>query len=254
MSDRIFQISGQGLDTTDAEMRALMTNMVNADTPGFKKSYPIVRSFSSYLDDAVRGGSYSSAPGSSSEAPRVTGIAIDSTRGFLKPTNNPLDCALSDEGYFVVQSPSGELFTRDGRFQLDRDGALRTVAGNYTVLGRSGPIHVTAGSPLTISPTGDVLSGSEKVDTLRVEQVSKPDALENLGGVFFRLPENDRGIDIKEVESPQVVQGFVEMSNVEIVDQIMRMVYDNRLYSSNTKMIQTREQMLSRALDLARQD
>jgi flagellar basal-body rod protein FlgF len=242
MTDRILEIGGAGLESTDQRVRKLMDNLVNAEVPGYKKSSVAIKGFPLELEKA----------GQQLQAvkPQVDSSFYSNIQGGLVKTNNPLDVALGGDGFFVLSGPWGEGYTRDGRFQLDTDGRLISVAGNFPVMGNSGPIVVTPGAAVEIDQNGEVLVDKVKVDRLRVVQPEQPNALDQLNGSVFR--RKDANVVLQEVDSPRVIQGYVEASNVNIVDQMMEMIMMERLYGLNAKIVSTRDANLSRAMDLGR--
>ncbi|PIS29998.1 hypothetical protein COT42_03900 [Candidatus Saganbacteria bacterium CG08_land_8_20_14_0_20_45_16] len=242
MGDRILEIGEAGLETSDQKVRKLMDNMVNAEVPGYKKSDAIVRSFPLELAAAT--------DKLSAMKPEVTGSYSNDEQGALIKTDGKLDVALGGEGYFVINGPWGEGYTRDGRFRLDKEGRLLTVAGNLPVLGESGQIVVTPGSMVEIGPTGDIKVDGEIIDRLQVVKPELPQMLESLNGSIFKKKDNQTVL--LEVNQPRVIQGFIETSNVNIVDQMMELIYLERIYNIGTKMIQTRDANLARAMELGR--
>ncbi len=242
MTDRIFEIGGAGLDSTDQRVRKLMDNMVGSEVPGYRKSEAIVRGFPLELETASRR--------LSSVKPQVDGTFYSDIRGALVKSDSPLDLALGSEGYFVVSGQWGEGYTRDGRFRLDKDGRLLSAAGNYPVLGQNGPVVVSPGAEVAFTQDGEIKVEGAVVDRLRIVQPEKREDLETINGSLFK--KKDEFAVIKDVAEPRVIQGFVETSNVNIVDQMMEMIVTERMYNLDTKLISTRDQSLTKAQDLGR--
>lgn len=219
-----------------------MDNIVNSEVPGYKKSEAVVRSFPLALEQANQ----RLAP----EKPIVEDSFYSNIQGALVKTDNKLDLALGTDGYFVVAGPWGEGYTRDGRFQLDNEGRLLTVAGNFPVMGKMGPIVITPGAEVEFTQEGKIRVDKVEADQIRVVRPEQQNALDSLNGSIFR--KKDPRSVLQEIDNPRVIQGYVETSNVNIVDQMMEMIYLQRTYTLDSKIISTRDANLARAMELGR--
>jgi flagellar basal body rod protein FlgG len=242
MSDRTFEIGGAALESAEERFRKLMDNMVGSEIPGYKKSEVVVRGFELALDKAEKKLGLTK--------PQVEGSHLNTSQGALIRTGNKLDLALATNGYFVIAGPWGEGLTRDGRFQLDKDGRLLTSSGNFPVLGRGGPIIVPAGADVEFNNQGDLKVKGEVIDRLRVVMPVNQDQLNNLNGTIFQV--KDSASALNEVDEPSVVQGFIESSNVNVIEQMMEMIEGERYFNFTTKMVANRDQNLTKAMDLGR--
>jgi len=249
MSDNILSIGQAGLETSDARVKAMMNNIVNAQTPGFRKSDVSIKSFPMMLDQAES--DLESRTSSRAMLPKVNGVYKNQSHGPLFKTGGATDAAIGGDGYFVLQGPEGEIFTRDGRFTLDQDGKLISVSGNYPVLGKSGPIMIIPGSKLELAQNGSVLVDDVETDRLRVVLFSEPKKLESINNTFYRIPPAQNNVYIED-ENPRVIQGYIEASNVSVMDEMMEMIYLSRIYGVDTKVVQARDAALAKAMELGR--
>lgn len=218
----------------ERRLEAIAHNLANLNTPGFRREVTVLRNLSSGR------GLY----------PQMVEVALrvpDLTPGPLRRTGNPLDLALGSEGFFAVQTPEGVRYSRRGCFRLDPEGYLVTSRG-YKVLGQEGAVRIEGGSPV-INEAGDVMVGDEVVDTLRVVAFGDPTLLKAEGdGLFsYQGPEGD----IKEVEDPQVKQGFLEGSNVSPIVEMARLIEVTRVFEAYQRALQTVDQLSRRALEEA---
>jgi flagellar basal-body rod protein FlgF len=215
------------MDALTEQYRTITQNIANANTSGYKRR---VTSFASTLASAQGGASTPSGQ-----------TQTDFTQGHLTQTGRNLDLALEGKGFFVVDTPQGQTYTRGGVFNLNAQGQLVDYAGN-PVAGENGPITVprTAGAgSLTVSSTGDVAAGGHKLGKLKIVEFPAGTKLESLGNCCFRAPANaDPQISKKTV----VHQDCQEASNVSIVEEMVDLIKVTRMYEANAKTITTQDE------------
>jgi len=244
--DRTIEIGQAGLQNTEDRFQALMQGVSNAQTPGYRHVDVVSRSFPLELS-AAQERLYSK----NLMKPVTEGIVVGSAQGTLQPTGHPMDFALDGQGYFVLQAPWGQAYTRDGRFSVSADGLLIYKMNGWPVLGETGPIMVPSGAKLDISGSGVIRVDGEEIDRLHTVIFQNPSAAETVNGVILR-PSEGQDIFASQSESIQVLQGFVEQSNVETIRSSMELLFLARLYQYDTRILQVRDQLLGRAMDLAR--
>ncbi len=240
MNDRIYEISRSGLTDADDRMKQLMNDVVNARTPGFKKSESVTRSFALELEESqrrLRGG----------EVPRSEGTFFSHIQGALVPTKQPWDLTIGNDGFFVLQGPQGLIYTRDGRFKVLSDGSVVSSTNNYPLLGSYGPVVVDPQKTSEITGIGEVRSGDEIVNKIRVVNFENAQLLKSYNGVLFYNPSL---AGETEVTDPKIVRGYLEASNANIAEEMMNMYSLRQQYNFNAKVIEIRNQMLSRAQEL----
>jgi flagellar basal-body rod protein FlgF len=252
----IFSLVSRG-KALETQMDAVSNNLANVDTTGYKEDQP---SFSTVLARSI-----GVAPESNEEtfvnnehiAPysrvgtsfvTVGDMGKDFSRGRLTPTGNDLDMALtSEQGFFSVQTPQGERFTRAGTFRLSRDKQLVTVDG-YPVNGKEGPL-VLQGDKLQVSEDGNISMDGKPAGGLRVVTFPFPERLQKLGGGLF-APQ-DPANNARTMEDVQMVQGYVESSNVNAIREMTKMIEANRAYTQMQKAMNISDEMNQRAISLA---
>jgi flagellar basal-body rod protein FlgF len=219
----------------------LAENVANANTPGFKATQTI------FDTEIARQQGAATPPGG-----RELAFAIDRatwrnfTPGPLQTTGNPLDLAIPGEGFFVVQTPEGERFTRAGRFTLSRDSQVVDPAGN--------PLLDEGGQPLTLPPgdvrievkgDGTVMTESGQAGRVRLVRFEAPQRLVAQGNRLFDAPA---GVQPEPVAQPRVVQGAVEDSNVQPVQELTRLTTGLRHFEFAAQFVEKEAERLSSAV------
>jgi len=187
--------------------------MANINTNGFKKN---IISF----NQALEMNSISKA---------------DFTQGPVRHTGNELDVALDSKGFFKIQTGNGIRYTRDGAFTLDENGTLVTLNGD-SVFGQNGPITID-GTKVTIGGDGQVQVDDESVDRLMVVDFENPQLLQKEGGSMYFYSGEEK--EISTVEDVGVQQGYLESSNVNSTEEMIKMIETYRAFESVQKAIQS---------------
>lgn len=223
------------------QLEIIADNAANVATPGFKGRIPVVAGFRSLLLSRVRDGPVVEV-GPLSTGAGLEEAPLDLRPGPLRPVADPLAVAIAGEGFFVVQTPQGEAYTRNGLFRRDTTGRLVTENG-YPVLGEQGPIEV--GPEATILPTGEVLSGGQVVGRLRVVEFARPQALERLGeGLMVASPEAGAPREARV----DLLPGFVEGANVNPVTEMVRLIAVLRAYEACQRALTVQDDTLGQAV------
>jgi len=198
-------------------------NIANVNTPGFKAER------FRFLKESAGGGA---TEGSPAQGPATM---VDYSQGMMQKTDNLFDLAINGKGFFAVKTQDGVAYTKDGRFTLNEDGALVTQAGD-DVLGRKGKI-IIAGNDIQISQDGVISVGGNEADALKIVSFREPSALVKLNMGLYRDPDNLAGAE-KEEES-QIQSGYLELSNVQAIREMVEMINIQRTFESYQKVIQT---------------
>ena len=172
---------------------------------------------------------------------------VDFAQGQFVPTDNPLDVAIDGDGFFEVEQPDGRtLLTRDGQFHVSADNILVNKS-SQPVIGAMGDIQlVPGGGAPRIDLQGRVFQGLNQVGRLSVVQVGKLDALEASSGGF--IVKDGQNAQLQDIETPRVLQGHYETSNVSPVREMVNLIAVTRAYEANEKVIQTHDRQLDRAI------
>jgi flagellar basal-body rod protein FlgG len=246
----------RGLYTAAAGMLAglmrqetIIHNLANTQTVGYKADQATLTDFPSLLLTQVNGNQPGPTIGQAGTGVSLAAIVTNFGDGPLKLTDHPFDFAIAGDGFFRVQTPNGERYTRDGRFNRDADGHLVT-AGGYLVLGPNGPISVPEGS-LTVTPQGGIFAGETQVGQFSLARFADPKSLVKDGETTFA--SQGAAPQLMAAQDVQIHQGYVEESNVDTTQAITEMMSVLRAYQASQRLVQFQDQINSRAAnDLGR--
>lgn len=221
------------------ESRALEVrsrNLANSQTAGYRREEPLRRGFDEELDanGVPHGGGINGSGGAGVVS---NGSIFRFNDGLPEPTGNPLDLALSGDGFLVADSPTGRVLTRGGNLQVDPQNRLVTQEG-WPVVGQGGPVQIPAeAQSITIDARGSIqvaLPGgaSSVVDQLRIATVDKPQEMRALSGVHF----DPTGQPLRD-GTASIRQGALERSNVDPIHEMIEMISLQRRYDSAQKAI-----------------
>ena len=258
---RSLWISKTGMDAQQTQLDVVANNLANVGTTGFKRSRV---AFEDLLYQNIR----QAGANSSQQTQLPTGLQIGTgvrpvatprmfTQGNLQQTGNQLDLAINGQGFLQIQLPDGTTgYTRDGSFQLDPNGQLVTNAGYPVQPGVTIPANarsISIGRDGTVTVTLPGQTAPQQVGQLTLANFINPAGLEPLGGNVFA---ESAASGQSNVGAPNanglgaLRQGFVEGSNVNVVEELVTMISTQRAYEMSSKAIQTSDQMLQRLTQL----
>jgi flagellar basal-body rod protein FlgF len=220
------------------QMDVIANNIANIDTTGFKADSA---AFAEYLMPGASDGDFA---GKDRRVSFVEdhGTWIDFSPGAMQRTGDPLDVAIDGKGYFVVQTPRGQRYTRNGAFGINASGQLVTSTGDL-VLGTSGPINFQPTDHDVIISTSGVVSARDGTGTLSVQRgqlqlvdFDNPQQLQKDGSSTFQASPNANQKPI--ATGTRVVQGSIEKSNVQPILEMTRMIQITRSYSDIGALLQ----------------
>jgi flagellar basal-body rod protein FlgF len=164
----------------------------------------------------------------------------DLTAGGLEKTGNPLDLAISGDGYFVVETAAGERFTRNGRLRLDEAGQLVNQQGNAILSDGGQPFFFAPGNTeITVSRDGTITTANGALRKLRVVTFQNQQELTARAGGLYSSK-----FEPTDAESPDVVQGMHERSNVQPIIEMTKMISVSRSYESIRRLIEREDERI----------
>ncbi|MDE6603136.1 MAG: flagellar hook-basal body protein [Lachnospiraceae bacterium] len=179
---------------------------------------------------------------------------VDYSEGPIKETGNTLDLALSDRGFFAVEytnkaGVTSTKYTRDGNFTMNRQGFLQTQDGDYVLDEDGRRIQMDTALPISISRNGTIVQDGTTVATIGITDFEDYNYLERFGENFFQPVEGAVELDRGETGvDTQIHQGYLEMSNISVVTEMVNMITLQRQYESNQKVITTYDDTLEQAV------
>ncbi len=229
----------------ERQLDVVANNIANVNTAGFKSDQSL---FEEYLTSGAHEDNFKGADRRVSYV-QDRGTYRDFSQGPSEQTKNPLDVAISGNGFLVVQTAAGERYTRDGGLQMNSTGQLVTASGD-PVLGTSGPIvFQPTDHDINVSPDGTVtvVEGSGRTDSLRgkLRVVSFADAQKLLKQGSNLYSGEGAAPDLKS----QVQQGYIEKSNVNGVAEMSRMIEITRAYTQIATMLQQESDLHKSAIE-----
>jgi len=221
-------------------MDVVANNMANIETAGFKGEHLV---FEEYLMPQAE---LSGMTGQDQQLAYVYDARMfrEFSEGSFSPTGNPLDVAINGKGWFVVETESGERYTRNGHFKLNANGDLVTSSG-HRVLGDGGPITFSAeDTKISISKDGTVSTSDGDKGKLRVVTFADENQLKKAGGNLF----SSEAAPVAG-EKFKIAQGVIERSNVKPVVEMTRMIEVMRSYTTTARLMQNLGDLQRKAIE-----
>jgi flagellar basal-body rod protein FlgG len=231
----------------------LADNLANVSTTGFKRRSTLYDSFPDMmLQRMAKGQAETAEVGSYSPGVQVRATRVDFSQGSLRQTGNPLDVALQGEGFFMVELPTGQTgYTRNGSFTRSAEGYLTTAEGGYVLNDSGGRISLPeAMDRLQVGKNGELtVAGQGVLDRLGVATFDDPNVLQKAGNSIFisqgAAPANTSGAGTNTTFE----QGSLELSNTNVVWEMMQSIAGTRHYESLQKSLQQQNQTLGKAVN-----
>lgn len=236
-----FVSSLSGAKATEIQLDVIANNIANAQTVGFKQmslafKYELDKNQSTN-DDMAK-----------AQAPVREGKTyVNHSQGAVTRTGNPFDLAIQGDGYFAVQTKEGPRYTRNGSFTLDKAGNLITSRGDM-VLSTSGPMQIPEGKEIIVAGDGQVSADDEVLGQIQVVAFDRRSNLKAEGGNYFSAD----GVPPASNQNFSLVQGHLESSNVNIMENITRLIQVTRTYEALQKTVAKQIESAKMANQLAK--
>ena len=259
---RALYTAASGMNAQQANIDNVAHNLANVNTTGFKKSRV---EFEDLVYQQIK------APGSptSQEAEAPIGLeaglgsrAVATARNFqtgnLRSTNSPFDLAIEGQGFFQITLPGGETgYTRAGAFHVNGEGQLVTAEGYalepaITIPQNANSVSISKDGIVSVATPGQA---PQQLGTIELATFQNPSGLEARGGNMF-VASTASGDPITGVPGTDAIgivqQGFLEDSNVSVVEEMVNMILGQRAYEANSKVIRGADEMLQQVNNLSR--
>lgn len=260
---RALYTAATGMEAQQVNIDTIANNIANVNTTGFKEGRA---EFQDLLYQNVRpAGAPSSA---STEYPVGLQIGLGTapvattriyTQGDFRQTGNPLDLVIQGSGFFQVRLPSGETaYTRDGSLHLNQTGVVVTADGNPIEPQITIPAdaqNIVIGNDGTVSVTVPGQTASQQIGTIQIANFQNPAGLNAIGGNLLEVTTASGQPVVGnpgETGLGTINQGFLEQSNVNVVDEMVNMIIAQRAYEVNSRAVRVADDMLSQINNLSR--
>lgn len=242
--NRGLYVAGTSMITNRQRMDVIANNIANSTTTGFKQDTMVSQSFDDMLISATN--EMNVVNSTREVGPFNTGIHVDAVytdfkTGAITQTDSYTDMAIEGNGFFVVETPEGERYTRDGSFGIDAEGYLVTQEG-YRVLGTEGQIYVGDGE-LAVNTAGEVQVNGERTNRIRIDNVADLNTLRKAGNNLYTGAGNTIN------DGYAIRQNALESSNVDVISGIVDMMKVYRNYESSQQVVQIIDSTLNKAVN-----
>lgn len=223
---------------TARAQEVITNNIANVNTPGFKRNIPVFQSFSNIIQREID---------RSTGQSRLQETPVDFAQGQLIFTDNVFDFALEGEGFFVLSTPQGIAYTRNGNFYLDKENRLVT-SENFALMGEDGPliIPVKEITEFRFSQNGEMQAGEKVLDKIRIDILPDLSLFHKVGRNTFQLSQE---VQTTRATTVRIKQKYLETSNVDIVSEMVNLIDNLRVYEASQKMIQLQDNTLDKLVN-----
>lgn len=243
-----------GMINEQNRLDTMTNNLANASTVGFKKEGTTSQTFDSVLAVKLKDASVGLATvqpiGIQNPGVKIGENYVDYSQGSFRVTGNTFDLALSGDGFFAIEytnkaDETSTMYTRAGNFTLNAEGYLVNSDGDYVLDSDNKRIRLDPLKEAEIQADGMIYQDGSKVAEIQVIDFEDYNYLERYGETYFRPIEGAK----TTTASAEVNSGYLEMSNVQVVSEMVNMISITRQYESNQKLLQTYDSTLDKAVN-----
>lgn len=244
-----------GMRAQQTNMDVIANNLANVNTTGFKKSMP---SFQDLLYEQLRPAGLSEIEGTTVPSGQQIGLGVNLAsiakifkQGAFVQTGNPLDVVIAGNGFLQVEIADGQIaYTRDGTLRIDQAGNLVTVDGfriqpALTIPAEAVEVNIASDGVVSYK---DQTGTMNPIGQIELATFTNPAGLEAIGKNLYIASATSSGDPIPGIPGEnglgELQAGYLEQSNVEAIEEMVRMIQGQRAYEMNSKSIQTSDEML----------
>ena len=250
-----------GLESQQTKLDVISNNLANVSTNGFKRSRPVFEDllYQNMRQPGAQNNIQDRLPSGMQVGTGVRAVATERlhTQGGLEQTENSRDLAINGQGFFQVLMPDGTTaYTRDGSFQLNENGQMVTANGypvEPAIFLPANALSVSIGEDGTVSVRQPGVALDSEVGQITVSTFINPAGLQSIGGNLY-LETGASGAPNENMPgmngAGRLFQGYVETSNVNVVEEMVNMIQTQRAYEINSKAVSTSDEMLARLSQL----
>jgi flagellar basal-body rod protein FlgG len=259
---RALYSAASGMNAEQLNVDNIANNIANANTTGFKTRRAQFQDllYQTMIQPGAAAGQQSTVPTGLQLGlgTRAASNEIVFSQGDFSQTNNPLDLVIQGQGFFQIRRATGDLaYTRSGNFHLNRDGQVVTIDGDLLdppITIPQNALSVTIAMDGTVSYSQSGQSASQQAGQIQLATFSNPSGLNSVGRNLF-LPTDASGDPVVGLPGGQeglgqLLQGYVEQSNVSVVNEFINLIVSQRAYEANSKVVKAADEMYQQVNNL----
>ncbi len=259
---RALYSAASGMNAQQMNLDNIANNLANSNTNGFKMRRTQFQDllYQSYIQPGSAAGSQTTVPSGLQLGlgTRPASNEIIFTQGSFQQTDNPLDLVIQGHGFFQIRLPTGQLaYTRDGSFQMDRNGNVVDANGNplepqIVIPSQAQAVTIAPDGTVSYTQTGQI--SAQVAGQIQLAQFTNPAGMNSMGNNLFS-PTDASGDATLDVPGGQaglgtLQQGYVEGSNVSVVSEFINMIVSQRAYEANSKVVKAADEMYQQVNNL----